>query len=87
MTVIQGRKIDDAKHFLSKCLPSFNAEVLPPPSTDSKVMQNITDQRYQSKISPDFIEQVKIVVQKIFELCHAKKDSTGNITGKSIYNL
>ena len=61
---------------------AFDAETLPPPSTDPYVMWNIEDPRYQKDISPSFLQQVEI-----FNYCAPKKGFTGgNINGFRIFN-
>ena len=47
--------------------------MLPPPSTDPHVIQNIENPIYQKQISPDFLKKVEYVRKKIFDYCAPKK--------------
>ena len=80
-----------AAHCLLNFFTDFDAEMIPPPSTSSEVMENIEDPKYKDKISPDFIQQVGHVRTKIFEKCEPKRGYTAGslVNGicKSIYYL
>ena len=66
---------------------AFDAETLPPPTTDPYVMWNIEDPRYQKDISPSFLQQVEDIRKKIFNYCAPKKGFTGgNINGFRMFN-
>ena len=65
-----------AAHCLLNFFTDFDAEMIPPPSTSSEVMENIEDPKYKDKISPDFIQQVEYVRTKIFEKCKPKRGYT-----------
>ena len=64
----------------TKCLLEFfaslDAEMIPPPSTNSHVMANIEDPRYKEEISPDFLHQVEYVRCKILDKCQPKRGYT-----------
>ena len=68
---------DSIQYKASTCLlkffTSFDAEIIPPPSTSPHVMKNIEDPRYKDEISPDFTQQVEYVRTKIFEKCEPKR--------------
>ena len=51
----------------------FDAETLPPPSTDKTVMNNIDNPLYRGDISPHFLQQVEYVRKRILQNCSAKR--------------
>lgn len=72
---------DETQKGIRQCILSFfnafDAETLPPPSTDPHVMWNIENPLYQKDISPAFLEKVEYVRKRIFDNCAPKKGFTG----------
>ena len=62
-----------ASKIILKFFSSFDAETIPPPSTNPHVMKNIEDPRYQKDLSPDFLNQIDFVRHKIFDKCQPKR--------------
>ena len=58
--------------------------MIPPPSDDSDVTENIEDLNYIDKINPKFIQQVQHVRAKILRECQPKKGYTegSKMTGR-----
>jgi hypothetical protein len=79
--LVDDSKDDETKKGISQCILSFfcafDAETLPPPSTDAHVMQNIENPLYQKDISPEFLRKVEYVRKRIFNNCAPKKGFTG----------
>lgn len=55
---------------------AFDAETLPPPSTDANVMNHIDDPMYREEISTHFLHQVEYVRKRILNNCSAKRGLT-----------
>ena len=72
---------DETQKGIRQCILSFfnafDAETLPPPSTDPHVMWNIENPLYQKEISPAFLHKVEYVRKRIFDNCVPKKGFTG----------
>jgi len=68
---------DEAQNSIRRCILSFfcgfDAETLPPPSTEPHVMQNIENPLYQKDISPAFLHKVEYVRKRIFDNSAPKK--------------
>ena len=68
---------DECQRNIRQCLltffSSFDAETIPPPSTDAHVMSNIEDPLYQKDISPQFLQKVEYVRKRILDCCTAKR--------------
>ena len=68
---------DEYQQRIRQCLLSFfsafDAETLPPPSTDAHVMRNIENPLYQKDISPYFLQKVEYVRKRILDSCTAKR--------------
>ena len=62
---------DETDRNIRQCILSFfsgfDAETLPPPSTEPHVMQNIENPLYQKDISPAFLHKVEYVRKRIFD--------------------
>ena len=80
--------LDDIQSQASKCLTTFfdpfDAEMIPSPSIDPDVTENIEDPNYIKEINPKFKQQVKCVCNKILSECQPKKGYTegSKMTGK-----
>ena len=76
---------NDVQTKISNCLlgffTSFNAEMLPPPSTDPEILKNIENTQIHTKLEPAFVKGVPRVCQKIIELYSPKK---GFIQGSEV---
>ena len=72
---------DEAQNDIRRCLlgffSSFDAETLPPPSTDPHVMHNIDNPLYREEISPAFLQKLAYVKKRIFDNCYPKKGYKG----------
>ena len=68
---------DEYQQRIRQCLLSFfsafDAETLPPPSTDPHVMRNIENPLYQKDINPLFLQKVEYVRKRILDCCTAKR--------------
>ena len=68
---------DETQNSIRQCILSFfcgfDAETLPPPSTDQHVMQNIENPLYQKDISPTFLQKVEYVRKRILNNCTPKR--------------
>ena len=67
----------DVQMKISKCLlgffASFEAEMLPPPSTDPEVLKDIENTQIHKKLEHAFVQGVPRVCQRIIELSSPKK--------------
>ena len=74
---IHDSTADDAQRNIGQHILSFfcgfDAETLPPPSTDRHVMQNIENPLYQKDINPAFLHKVEYVRKRIFDNCTPKR--------------
>ena len=72
---------DQTQNEIRQCLlgffSTFDAETLPPPSTDPHVMQNIDNPLFQQEISPAFLQKLAYVKKRIFDNCSPKKGFSG----------
>ena len=50
--------------------------MIPPPSTNPHVMENIEDPRYKEEISHYFLQQVEYVRHRILDKCQPKRGYT-----------
>lgn len=79
--LVEDATNDEAQKRIRQCILSFfcafDAETLPPPSTDPHVMQNIENPLYQKEISPVFLQKVEYVRKRIFNNCAPKKGFSG----------
>ena len=55
---------------------SFDAETLPPPSTNPAVLRNIENPAYYMEINPGFREKSEIVISRIMQNYCAKRGFT-----------
>ena len=62
--------------YILEFFASLDAEMIPPPPTNSHVMANIEDPRYKEEISPDFLHQIEYEYCKILDKCQSKRDYT-----------
>ena len=71
---------DETQRKITQCLlgffSSFDAESLPPPSTDIHVMQNIDNPLYSKEVSTLFLHQVENVRKRILNNCTPKRGFT-----------
>lgn len=78
---MEGDNDDEMQKSIRQCILSFfcafDAETLPPPSTDPHVMQNIENPLYQKEINPSFLQQVEYIKTRIFNNCAPKKGFSG----------
>ena len=76
---------NDVQTKISNCLlgffATFNAEMLPPPSTNPEVLRDIENIKMHTKLEPAFVLGVPRVCQRIIELCLPKK---GFIEGSEV---
>ena len=76
---------NDVQTKISKCLigffASFNAEMLPPPSTNPEVLKDIENTQKHKQLEPAFVQGVQRVCQRIIELYSPKK---GFVEGSNV---
>ena len=68
---------NDVQTKIGNCLlgffASFNAEMLPPPSTNPEVLKDIENTQIHTKLEPAFVQGVPRVCDRIIELSSPKK--------------